>query len=83
MTTDARPWYRERWPWILMAGPAAVVVAGVITAWIAFANADPLVVKDYYRHGIELSAAMKRQQALAAEAARAAAPSAPPAGATP
>ena len=22
-----QPWYREPWPWILMAGPAIVVVA--------------------------------------------------------
>ena len=31
---DKQPWYKERWPWILMAGPAIVVVAGVTTAWI-------------------------------------------------
>ena len=35
-----QPWYRERWPWILMSGPAAVIVAGAITTWIAFASAD-------------------------------------------
>jgi len=26
-----KPWYRERWPWILMSGPAAVLVAGSAT----------------------------------------------------
>ena len=29
------PWYREPWPWILMAGPAIVVVAGFATLFIA------------------------------------------------
>ena len=37
----APPWYREPWPWLLMAGPAAVVVAGLITAWIAVKTDDP------------------------------------------
>ena len=41
----ARPWYREPWPWILAAGPAIVVVAGLATFWIAAHNAD-VVVKD-------------------------------------
>ncbi|HSC95836.1 MAG TPA: FixH family protein, partial [Burkholderiales bacterium] len=43
-----KPWYRERWPWLLMAGPAAVLVAGAATIWIAFASADGLVAEDYY-----------------------------------
>ena len=25
------PWYREPWPWILISGPAIVVVAGMAT----------------------------------------------------
>ena len=29
--TIAKPWYREPWPWLLMLGPAVVVVAGFIT----------------------------------------------------
>jgi hypothetical protein len=38
-----------------MSGPAAVIVAGVITAWIAFATADPLVAEDYYRRGVTIN----------------------------
>ena len=41
--TSGKPWYREPWPWILMSGPAAVVVAGSITAVIAIRTADPVV----------------------------------------
>ena len=40
---ERKPWYRHPWPWILMAGPAVVVVAGALTAIIAFQGADPLV----------------------------------------
>ena len=38
-----RPWYREPWPWILMAGPAIVVVASFITLWLAVTGADPVI----------------------------------------
>lgn len=57
------PWYRERWPWILMSGPAAVIVAGVITTWIAFATSDGLVADDYYKRGLGVNAVLKREQA--------------------
>jgi hypothetical protein len=50
-----KPWYREPWPWILMSGPAVVVVAGVATAWIAFATADSLVAEDYYKRGLTIN----------------------------
>ena len=26
---ETRPWYREPWPWIFIAGPASAVVAGI------------------------------------------------------
>jgi len=40
---SSKPWYREPWPWILMSGPAVVVVAGTVTAVIAIRTADPVV----------------------------------------
>ena len=59
------PWYRERWPWILMSGPATVIVAGAITAWIAFATSDGLVADDYYKRGLGINSVLKREQAAA------------------
>ena len=29
------PWYRQPWPWLLIAGPALVVVAAFFTPWLA------------------------------------------------
>lgn len=46
------PWYRHRWPWLLMAGPAAVVVASLATAWIAWGTSDGLVTENYYKEGL-------------------------------
>ena len=63
--SPAQPWYREPWPWILMSGPAAVVVAGSITAWMAFASADGLVADDYYKRGLAINAVLKREQEAA------------------
>jgi len=61
----ARPWYREPWPWLLMAGPAAVLVAGGVTAWIAFSTADGLVADDYYKQGLAINKVLKREQSAA------------------
>ena len=57
------PWYREPWPWILMSGPAAVIVAGAFTTWIAFASADGLVADDYYKRGLAVNAVLGREEA--------------------
>ena len=60
--TDARvqPWYREPWPWILMSGPAIVVVAGLVTAWLAVRSDDGLVVDDYYKQGLAINQTLGR-----------------------
>lgn len=58
-----KPWYREPWPWLLMAGPAAVVVAGVATAVIAFRGADGLVADDYYKQGLGINRQIARDRA--------------------
>lgn len=51
----SRPWYREPWPWILMAGPFVVVIAGAITAWLAADGRDPVVDENYYKNGLALA----------------------------
>jgi hypothetical protein len=43
MTEPTLPWYRHRWPWLIMSGPAIVVVAGIATMVIAIRTADPMV----------------------------------------
>lgn len=58
-----KPWYKEPWPWILMSGPAAVIVAAALTVWIAIATADGLVADDYYKRGLAVNAVTRREQA--------------------
>jgi hypothetical protein len=65
MNNDTQPWYRHRWPWLLMVGPAAVLIAGFITTWISFAGADALVVDDYYKKGKAINQDLRRDRAAA------------------
>ncbi|NJD26286.1 MAG: hypothetical protein FIB06_12885 [Betaproteobacteria bacterium] len=59
---DVKPWYKERWPWILMAGPAVVVVAGIATLWLAIVSNDGLVTDDYYKQGLAVNQRLQRDQ---------------------
>jgi hypothetical protein len=45
-------WYRQRWPWLLIAGPFLVVVASLASAWIAVRSDDGVVAEDYYKQGL-------------------------------
>jgi hypothetical protein len=56
------PWYRHRWPWLLISGPAAAIVAGAVTTWIAFASADGLVAEDYYKQGMAINKVLAREE---------------------
>jgi hypothetical protein len=57
-----QPWYRHLWPWLLMAGPATVVVAGIVTAYIAFSTSDGLVEDDYYKQGLSVNQTVTRDR---------------------
>ncbi|NJN52502.1 MAG: hypothetical protein HC809_12860 [Gammaproteobacteria bacterium] len=37
---DPRPWYRQRWPWILIAIPLLGIVLSTITVTFAVMGAD-------------------------------------------
>mgnify|MGYP000035313042 CR=1 FL=1 len=46
------PWYRQFWPWFLIALPLSVVIAGFATLGIAIANRDARVGADYRQEGL-------------------------------
>ncbi len=58
--TSTAPWYRHRWPWLLMLGPAIVVAAGVWTLWVAIDSDDGLVADDYYKRGLAINRVLER-----------------------
>jgi hypothetical protein len=55
------PWFKQPWPWIVMAPPAVAVVAGFATWWIAASGADGLVAEDYYRQGLAVNRDLARE----------------------
>ncbi|MDR3322604.1 MAG: FixH family protein [Zoogloeaceae bacterium] len=61
--TQQQPWYKEPWPWILMAGPGIVVIAGFITLWLALSSADGVVADAYYKQGLAVNDVIHRDQA--------------------
>ena len=48
-------WWRHPIMWMVVGGPAIVVVAAICTAWLAIRSPDPVVEADYYRRGIEIN----------------------------
>lgn len=66
------PWYRQGWPWFLIALPATAVVGGIITAILAARGFDGPVAADYYKQGLAINeevarAQLARELALTAE----------------
>ena len=62
--TNPAPWWKHGHVWLLISGPATVIVAGILTAWIAVATNDPVVDNDYYRKGIEINKQLANITAL-------------------
>ncbi|MBA4112716.1 MAG: nitrogen fixation protein FixH [Verminephrobacter sp.] len=57
------PWWKFGYMWLVVGGPAIVVVAGFVTLWLAVRNPDPLVSKDYYRQGVEINKTLENPDA--------------------
>lgn len=61
-----KPWYRQFWPWFLIALPSTVVVAALITVFIAFKYADDLVIDNYYKEGRAINESLGQDNAATA-----------------
>jgi len=56
------PWYKQFWPWFLIALPGSVVIASIFTVIIAFESADTVVTDNYYKEGLAINRDLSRQQ---------------------
>lgn len=61
-TLSSKPWYQERWPWLLAIMPVTAIVASSITVWFAVTSSDGLVVDDYYKQGRAINQTKARDQ---------------------
>lgn len=54
------PWYKQFWPWALIAIPASAVFFGFFMLWMAIKTWDGLVVDDYYKEGQAINQTLER-----------------------
>jgi len=61
------PWYRQFWPWFIIALPASAVIASFISLWLAVSNPDHLVVNEdeYQQLRSELKAQLPVEESKA------------------
>lgn len=61
---SSRPsrWHREPLVWMVLAIPAAAVVAGAVMLVLANATWDGLVADDYYKRGLEINRSLARDE---------------------
>ncbi len=57
---QAARWYREPWMWLIVGGPAIIVVASIFMAYLAFDGADQVVAPDYYKRGLAINQDIRR-----------------------
>ena len=57
------PWYRQFWPWFLIALPGSVVVASMVTIFLAIKSPVQLVAEDYYRQGLAVNRVIAQDNA--------------------
>ncbi|MGB6009110.1 hypothetical protein [Castellaniella sp.] len=44
--SEGQPWWRHRWPWFLLLGPAVAIVGCVITIALAFQSYGDQEIQD-------------------------------------
>jgi hypothetical protein len=64
IAAPAEPWWRNGFVWLVIAGPAFVVIASIFTFWVAARGSDKLVQQDYYRKGMEINRQIASERAL-------------------
>ena len=57
------PWYKQFWPWFIIALPLSAVIAGISTVLIAVNNKVVLVADDYHKNGKAITADNSRLKA--------------------
>lgn len=61
-TSKVQPWYRQFWPWFIIALPLTTVIASIVTIWIAVNNEGGLVSENYYQDGLSINQQLELEQ---------------------
>jgi hypothetical protein len=68
VSNTPQPWWKFGHVWLVVSGPAIVVVASFITLYLAVTRADPVLDEDYYRKGLEINKTLSDNPASLAPA---------------
>ena len=68
--TPSPPWWQVGMVWLVLGGPAAVVVAGIVTAVIAVRGAEPVLTSQESTKFSDRPAVQGRNHAAAAQPAQ-------------
>jgi len=55
------PWYRQRWPWLIISVPALSAVLGIAMLVLALDSDDGLVAEDYYKQGLAINSVLDKE----------------------
>ena len=69
--TTSSPWWKHGHVWLVISGPAIVVVASFVTFYLAASGQDPVLDEDYYRKGVEINKTLQDNPASLAPATQA------------
>lgn len=61
-TSNNRPWYKQFWPWFLIAVPLMSMVLSFTMMNLAINTEDSLVIDDYYKEGKGINLNLTRVQ---------------------
>lgn len=64
--TEVLPWYRQFWPWYLIALLLLGVFGTSVLIVSAIEHQDPVVVDNYYKEGLAINRTLDQQRAAAA-----------------
>jgi hypothetical protein len=68
--THSTPWWRVGMVWLVLGGPAVVVVAGIVTAVIAVRGAEPVLTSQESTKFSDRPAVQGRNHAATAQSAQ-------------
>ena len=63
MTAVQKPWYKQFWPWFLIAIPLSSVIMGIVMITLAVSQKDSLVNEDWYKDGLAINQQLDKVRA--------------------
>lgn len=64
--SDIPPWYKQFWPWFLIAVPVVTLAVGTTVLTLALNGEDSLVIDDYYKQGKAINNKLEKIKAAKA-----------------